>query len=450
MPPPAPPALVGCAPVSKPVEPPFYLSVVRRIELPHREPVFPVCENVGFTSPDTGFGILDARQGEFVRNGQLGQELADHRFAMTDHGGVLTWDDKEIAFRQRNSTLIWKRPLNVSSSPSVFVAGPLAVIEAGAPVACRKFAIDLATGTEAWRRHCDAPAKSIDWFNGVLLVTRDDGVEGWDARTGHRIWRHDDYSNPVESTHGSQVASGWAFMRIKGGYPSFQVFGLDGKMQPRAISGDWPKFESLTANGPTAWVATSGIPDEGGSGHTAITAWDLRTLQKRWVAEAPISEHADNPNSHVWVGADDTIFYYDAGNGLLSAFDGKGILMSSLGVADGTLVRTATGFVHESRGGVVEVIEPSKTEEPPTKPREIEGTFTIDGTKRAGIELLVGTQPVKTGANGKFKATVKARGSVVIAAHPPELKKKHWVDDRAVAPPNTALPIIINAKTVSD
>jgi hypothetical protein len=221
-------------------------------------------------------------------------------------------------------------------------------------------------------------------------------------------------------------------------------------MLPRAISGDWPKFESLTANGLTAYVATSGVPDEGGNGHTAITAWDLHALKKLWVAQAPISEHADNPNLHVWWGPDDTTFYYDAGNGLLSAFDGEGNLMSSLGVEGGTLTRTSTGFVHESIGGLVEVIEPSKTEDPPAKAREIEGTFTIDGAKRAGIELLVGTQPVKTGPNGKFRTTVKARGSVVIAAHPPELKKKHWVDDRAVVLPNTTGPIVISAKTISD
>ena len=259
----------------------------------------------------------------------------------------------------------------------------------------------------------------------VVRADLERNLEGWDANDGHTLWsKRNEHAVVVDK-----------LVALDGAAPEITLLDASGNELGRVRAGH-PRIEALAADGSTIFIASSDASEYGGVTRDFVEGFDVHTgarvLETR--LEHVVRRYASEP-PELWAPSGGLLYFFEIDNGLLSTIDRNGRVLSSMGVAGRAVIRTPTGFAAIDEAGVVEILEPSDTESPPSAKATVEGTLSLDGKPMAGIEIVVGDVRTTSGAGGRYSASVTARGHFWVKAKQPTASNNiaAWADaDRLV------------------
>jgi hypothetical protein len=336
------------------------------------------------------------------------------------------------------ATGIMSAPLPDRTGPGrAYAAGGLVIEEAGRACqpGCAVIAHDATTGDERWRRACPCHEKglklaelyeSMSAVDGKIIATElERHVEAWDAKDGHTIWsRPDDHAIVVGG-----------FVVLDRAAPQ-RVTLLDGNgKELTRVRAAQPQIEAMAADADTFFIASSDASEYGGMTNDVIEGFEVPTGKRAWstTLKSVVRRYASTPPS-LWAEAGGPIYFFEIDNGFLTTIDRSGQVLSAIGMAGLTPVRTQTGFAAIDDEGVIAVLEPSDIEVPPASHVVVEGTLTLDGKPMPNIDVVVGDVRTKTGAGGRYSAALTARGRFWVKTKQPTASNNtaYWANADAV------------------
>lgn len=417
-PPPRSPDATSCR--SPPPPRSFPLSVVARASLGERPRLRPLCDRLAVETRASGLRLFDPETRRFVAAVRAENEYRG--FGLLVDGALAIWTDDRIdALDRLTLATAWSRPR--AGRGRVFVTDNFIVEEAGhaCDPDCRIVGYDGADGARLFSRRCpcDDERKKLPGppevyedivaLNAGFVATRvERGVEAWPANDMPPTWDRPEHATITDRF---VVVDGSTKVDVLGGDGNF-VMTLDVKP---------PQVETVVAAGYEVFVASSAVDEYGGVTPVAVTAFDAQTKQAIWRTElGKVARPYSPPLPRLWPVHDGPLYVYDPGTGFLTTIDRKnGQTASTIGVAGGTLERTTNGFAVVDDEDVVTFLEPTANETPPRAKIVVEGSFRLSGKPLPSTEIVVGNVATKTRADGRFSATLEARGAFWVRAKQP-------------------------------
>jgi hypothetical protein len=397
---------------------------------------------------------------------------------LSSGGGLVVQGGGHVGMRDRSTgARFWDQSFVPQGLRWWDVLGDRIVVQTGraCDATCELVCLAEVDGRQTWRRACPCvdlalgytAFTSMDVLGGRLIVAYDHWLEGWDALTGRVVWKRDYPEYCVDGGH----------LFVKTREPERIIrHALVTRLDPET-GGDIGDFvlpsgcrevETMAADERTLFLACTdasppGPPHEdrpSGRAHVAILGFDVdsrrEVFRARWRAmngsSVPAVEHNADHRPSLWVD-DTSVSLFDPDTGILSAFDrATGETVSTLGVGGARVVGVDDGLVLLDDSSVA-LVKPSSDESPRLERATIQGTLRVDGKVRVGAAVLVGDVEVKTGTDGRFSASVLARGSIVVQARQPTSRQDRafWADAQAVVSlDGRASPYSVEISAVGD
>lgn len=390
-----------------------YLSVRARYFVGAHAEIATHCDLLSVWTQPYGLRLFDPHTG--VMTATLPADADVMRDEALAGGALVLWSDRSLHLVDRvDLEPRWYIPR--TSRGRVFTAGNWVIEGVGQDTIIAR---DGATGRERWRRSIATEYESVDEIDGKLIARlHDRGVEALDETDGHVLWHRSEYVT---------IAGKYVVVDIS---PRLIVLDADGHERAQ-LRGAHDRVEAMAADGDVFFLATGSAGEYGGLTTVAIEGIELSTQRRVWSATAKhaMRRHASTP-PQLWVIPKGPIHYYEVDNGFLTTFDRtSGKPLDTLGVANSReLMKTPTGFASVTDEGVVSIIEPSDAESPPMEKMHVEGVLTLDGKPMPNIEVVVGHVLTKTGAGGRYSATLDARGHFSVRVKQPtsEASVAYW------------------------
>lgn len=316
-----------------------------------------------------------------------------------------------------------------------YAVGGLFIEEAGRACepTCAVIARDAATADEVWRRACPCHEKGLKLSEPYEAMSAVDGkiiamelekhVEAWDAKDGHTIWsRPDDHA----------IVLGRFVVLDRAAPQEVTLLDASGKELTRARAAQ-PRIEAMAADADTFFIASSDASEYGGVTNDVIEEFEIPSGKRAWstTLESVVRRYASTPPS-LWADPGEPIYFFEIDNGFLTTLARSGHVLSSMGIAGLTPVRSQTGFAATDDEGGAEILEPSDVAHVPTV--RVEGRLTLDRKPMPNIEVVVGDVRTKTGIGGRYSATLSARGRFWVKAKQPTAANNtaYWANAEAV------------------